>query len=218
MMWEWVGGWVGGWLAGWLAGGEEWGVGSGVGVGATESAVQPCLQPPRHPTSQDFVRQQISSDEFDGFTVAVMTSTRRDAELQEIINNKNPKFAVSMLQSQRDIEIKKVEELDQIACKDLESERIQVHAATFSWVKKGLAQDHKKLREIGTAKPQLALLFQQYQRRWQEKQAAIGESAIKSCRPSLTQTLLSNHLSSAHCNELREDAAAPRTPAKTFEN
>ena len=103
-----------------------------------------------------------------------------DEDLDELLTRRPKNFCVSMLASERATAQAKLQQQEEEACMEVESQRVQVRQAKWQFFVKALAQDHLALKQVEAAPQKLAMLQHKKDVAWRQEQSEIGQKAVTS--------------------------------------
>jgi len=137
----------------------------------------------------DFCKHNfLNKDAFLEFQNDVLTTTRRDGELAEIIILRPGLFSVSMLASQRHDATKAVEAKEKRAVAEMQTERGELREKNFNFMQKSLHLDWETITKI---KSSLQIMDDALHRKivsWQQEQSELGARGITAwCKEHLQQ-------------------------------
>ena len=117
---------------------------------------------------------------FEEFHKGVTTGNSRDHELRELLEQRPRSFSVSMLASAQKQALEAVRAAEEGATMEVESERLKVRDARWSFFQGALERDQAILRQIKSAPEKIQALRHRKQMAWRLAQAKSGEKIVRS--------------------------------------
>ena len=103
-----------------------------------------------------------------------------DEDLDELLQRRPRAFSVSMLASERANAQTRLQQQEEQACLEVESQRLEVRQAKWNFFVKALAQDHLALKQVESAPQKLAMLQHKKDVAWRQEQSEAGQKAVTS--------------------------------------
>ena len=106
------------------------------------------------------------------------TTSFMDFDLDELLKRRPRSFALSMLELEKEKAQQELQEMDEKACLEVESQRLQVRTARWQFFQKALAQDHISLQQVQAAPDKLATMLHKKEVQWRKRQSDVGAKAV----------------------------------------
>ena len=104
----------------------------------------------------------------------------KDHELREILDQKPPRFSLSMLPCAQKHALEEVRAAEEGATLEAETERLKVREARWQWFQAALARDQVLLRQVVAAPEKIQAMKHRKQMSWRLVQAKNGEKVVRS--------------------------------------
>lgn len=101
-----------------------------------------------------------------------------DDDLDELMARRPRTFCASMLASERANAQTRLQQQEEQACLEVESQRVQVRQAKWQFFVKALVQDHLALQQVHAAPQKLAMLQHKKDVAWRMEQSEMGQKAV----------------------------------------
>ena len=147
---------------------------------------------------------------FAEFEKAVTQGNTKDFELREILDQRPGSFCVSMLASYQKQAMEEVLAAEEGATLEVETERLKVRDARWSWFKGALERDQALVRQIGSAPDKIAALRHRKQMAWRLIEAKNGEKLVRNYMEKFLRTefVAKAELAQQKVNEFRSQVVA----------
>ena len=122
---------------------------------------------------------RMSPDKAKQWENDIVSSTKRDADLMNLLTSRPPRFAVSMLASEQEFAMRDHIEAEERKVQEKEMQQAEVLAAQWSYFKGALQRDHGKLEQAQAAPRLVRHKLHGKTVSHRAKQAAQGEEACK---------------------------------------
>lgn len=117
---------------------------------------------------------------FSDFDQAITSGNSKDHELREILDQKPPRFSLSMLPCAQKHALEEVRAAEEGATLEAETERLKVREARWQWFQAALARDQVLLRQVVAAPEKIQAMKHRKQMSWRLVQAKNGEKVVRS--------------------------------------
>ena len=108
----------------------------------------------------------------------LVTTDFLDEDLDELMSRRPRSFALSMLASERLVAQAQLKRAEEEACAEVETQRVQVRQAKWSFFVKALAQDHLAMKQLEAAPAKIKMLQHKKDVAWRQEQAEVGQRAV----------------------------------------
>ena len=125
------------------------------------------------------IKTRMAPEKVDEWLAEVSSSSKRDADLQQLLTSRPPRFAMSMLLSEQESAKKDLLDTEQKRIEDKEAQQAEVDAAQWSFFKGALKRDHGKVEQAQAAPRLVRQKLHQKQVQQRAKLATEGEHACK---------------------------------------
>lgn len=127
---------------------------------------------------RDHVAAQCGEAELAAKEKKLVSTDFLDDDLEEVLSRRPRTFSASMLASERASAQTRLQQQEEEACMEVESQRVQVRQAKWQFFVKALAQDHLAMKQVECAPQKVAMLQHKKDMAWRQEQSEVGQRAV----------------------------------------